>query len=358
MTLDFDKMAQHPASWLTAPGQQTSVVLSSRVRLARNIRGLRYPNSADSETMRKVVNYVGTAIERSAVLDSAGFIKSAELNPLARDFLVERHLISPTFLEDESNKALYVDEDERTSIMINEEDHLRMQSMFPGLHLYRAFKRANQLDDELCGSLEIDYDPDFGYLTACPTNVGTGMRASVLIHLPGLVLTGEIDEVIARISKLGLVVRGFYGEGSDVLGNLFQISNQTTLGASENEILKSIESITESIITEEDEARERLLSEAEHQIDDKVWRAYGILKYARSLTSEEVMNMLSAVRFGVALGRVSFVDLDQINEILLLSQPAHLQMYFGEEMDQSRRDVVRAKMVRERLRISDRRSDP
>lgn len=358
MTPSFDKMAHHPASWLTAPGQQTSVVLSSRVRLARNISGMRYPNSADSDTMRKVVNYVGAAIERSSVLDSAGFIKSDELNSLSRDFLVERHLISPTFLEDESNKAVYVDDDERTSIMINEEDHLRMQSMFPGLHLYRAFERANELDDELSGSLEIDYDPDFGYLTACPTNVGTGMRASVLIHLPGLVLTGDIDNVIARISKLGLVVRGFYGEGSDVLGNLFQISNQTTLGASENEILKSIESITESIIKEEDEARNRLLNEAQHQIDDKVWRAYGILKYARSLTSEEVMNMLSAVRFGVALGRVSFVDLDQINEILLLSQPAHLQMYFGEEMNQSQRDVVRAKLVRERLRNCDRRSDP
>jgi protein arginine kinase len=358
MTPLFDEMAKHPASWLTAPGQQTSVVLSSRVRLARNIRGLRYPNSADSETMQKVVNYVGAAVERSTSLASAGFMKSDELSPLSRDFLVERHLISPTFLDDEPNRALYIDEDERTSIMINEEDHLRMQSMYPGLHLYRAFERANELDDDLCSSLEIDYDPDFGFLTACPTNVGTGMRASVLIHLPGLVLTGEIDDVIARISKLGLVVRGFYGEGSDVLGNLFQISNQTTLGASENEILKSIESITESIITDENEARNRLVSEAENQIDDKVWRAYGILKYARSLTSEEVMNMLSAVRFGVALGRVSFIDLDRINEMLLLSQPAHLQMYYGEEMDQSKRDAVRAQMVRERLRISDRRSDP
>ncbi len=358
MTPNFDDMARQPASWLTAPGQQTSVVLSSRVRLARNISGLRYPNSADSDTMQKVVSYVGTAIERSNSLTSEGFIKSSDLSSLTRDFLVERHLISPTFLDDEPNRALYIDEDERTSIMINEEDHLRMQSMYPGLHLYRAFERANELDDDLCSSLEIDYDPDFGFLTACPTNVGTGMRASVLIHLPGLVLTGEIDNVIARISKLGLVVRGFYGEGSDVLGNLFQISNQTTLGASENEILKSIETITESIITEEDAARNRLLNEAENQIDDKVWRAYGILKYARSLTSEEVMNMLSAVRFGVALGRVSFVDLDQINEILLLSQPAHLQMFYGEEMDQSKRDAVRAQMVRERLRISDRRSDP
>lgn len=353
MPLDLEKMSKKPASWLAAPGQEASVVLSSRVRLARNLKGMQYPNSADDATLEKVVTYVGAACERAENLRSSDFIKSTELNDLQRDFLVERHLISPTFLDGEPNKALLVDPDERTSIMVNEEDHLRVQSMQPGLELQKAYERAISCDDQLCASLDIDYDPDFGFLTACPTNVGTGMRASALIHLPGLVLTREIDNVIARISNLGLVVRGFYGEGSDVLGNLFQISNQTTLGISESEILSSIESITRTIIEEEDVARKRLIEEAPNQIDDKVWRAYGILKYARTLTSEETMNLLSAIRLGIALGRVSFVKLEQVNEMLLLSQPAHLQMYYGEEMDEAQRDSVRAHMVRGKLRDSD-----
>ncbi|MFQ5606577.1 MAG: protein arginine kinase [Candidatus Zixiibacteriota bacterium] len=358
MGLNLEKMAHKPASWLAAPGQEASVVLSSRVRLARNLDGLKYPNSADDSTLEKVVTYVEAACERADDLQSASFVKSTELANLERDFLVERHLISPTFLDGDPHKALLVDPDERTSIMVNEEDHLRVQSMQPGLQLQKAYERATSYDDQICGSLDIDYDPDFGFLTACPTNVGTGMRASALIHLPGLVLTREIDNVIARISKLGLVVRGFYGEGSDVLGNLFQISNQTTLGISEAEILSSIESITRSIIDEEDIARKRLIEEAPNQIDDKVWRAYGILKYARTLTSEETMNLLSAVRLGIALERITFVKLERVNEMLLLSQPAHLQMYHGEEMDESQRDSERAHMVREKLRVGDRRDDP
>lgn len=352
------KMAQHPASWLAAPGEDASVVLSSRVRLARNISGLRYPGSADGETMEKVVSYAAAARERSKKLSAGSFYPAAELDMLSRDFLIERHLISPTFLDGDPHKAALIDEDERTSVMVNEEDHLRIQSMLPGLDLRSAYKRASEVDEELCSSLDIDFDPDFGYLTACPTNVGTGMRGSVLIHLPGLVLTRDIDNVIARISKLGLVVRGFYGEGSDVLGNLFQISNQTTLGISENEALHNIESITRSIIEEERQARARLIDEASLQIDDKVWRAYGILKYARTLSSDETMNLLSAVRLGISLGLITFIELNQINEILLLSQPAHLQMHYGQEMDSERRDLVRAELIREKLRISDRRKEP
>jgi protein arginine kinase len=213
-----------------------------------------------------------------------------------------------------------------------------------------AFDMAVAYDAEVGRYLEYDYDPDFGYLTACPTNAGTGMRASVLIHLPGLVLTKEIDNVIKYITRSGLIVRGFYGEGSDVLGNLFQVSNQNTLGISEEEIMGQINRIAREIIEKEAIARQRLIDEAADMIEDKIWRAYGILKNARVLTSDEVMNLLSAVRLGHAMKIIDFLDITLINEILLLSQPAHLQKYYGSEMDSNRRDFVRAQMVREKLR--------
>jgi len=358
MNSRFVSMSRRTASWLSAPGMETAVALSSRVRLARNLRGLEYPHSANGDTLERVVTYVAAGRERSPKLAESAYYRGLDLTELDSDFLVERHLISPAFTESDDHKATLIDPTEQVSIMVNEEDHLRVQAIVPGLNVRSAFKIADTYDDELCAHLEIDYDPDFGFLTACPTNVGTGMRASTLLHLPGLVLTREIDLVIARITKLGLAVRGFYGEGSDVLGNLFQISNQTTLGVSEDETLDNIELITRQIIDEELVARRRLISEAGEQIEDKIWRAFGILKYARSLSSEEVMNMLSAVRLGVSLGRIEFLSLSQVNELLLLSQPAHLQMYYDEEMDPTRRDVVRADLVREKLRAADPRSEP
>ena len=353
----LDDMARHPATWLVEPGKETSVALSSRVRLARNMSGIQYPSSASPAALEKVITYLNSGRERSNRLKQADFFMSDTLSDLDKDFLVERHLISPNFLDHDNSRAVLIAPSEHVSIMVNEEDHLRIQALTAGLDLHAAFTLANEYDDEVCKHLEIDYDPDFGFLTACPTNVGTGMRASALMHLPGLVLTREIDEIIGRISKLGLVVRGFYGEGSDVLGNLFQISNQTTLGVSENETLDSIESITKSIVEEEQRARRRLVTEAGEQIDDKVFRAYGILKHARVLTSEEVMNLLSAVRLGVALGRINFLTIEMVNELLLLSQPAHLQKYYEEEMDTDRRDILRAELVREKLRAADRRKE-
>jgi protein arginine kinase len=234
--------------------------------------------------------------------------------------------------------------------MVNEEDHLRIQSLAPGLDPKGAYELASRYDSEIGRYLEYDYDPDFGYLTACPTNAGTGMRASILIHLPGLVLTREIEKVISQITRSGLIVRGFYGEGSDVLGNLFQVSNQNTLGLTEDDILSQIAKSAREIIESEAEARRLLVDEAADMIEDKIWRAYGILKHARVLTSEEVMNLLSALRLGHAMKIIDFLDLALINEILLLSQPAHLQKFYGSEMDHNKRDFVRAQMVREKLR--------
>ncbi|MFH1687645.1 MAG: protein arginine kinase [bacterium] len=346
----FEDMAKSSAAWLSGKGDDALVVLSSRVRLARNIAGCQFPASADDETRKRVVGYFDSTKARSELLAEGLYCKATDLDDLDRNFLIERHLISPGFLDGDPNRALYVASDERVSIMINEEDHLRIQALSPGLDLDGSLDLALLHDSEIGSHLEFAYDPDFGYLTACPTNAGTGLRASVLIHLPGLVLTREIDKVISRITRSGLTVRGFYGEGSDVLGNLFQLSNQNTLGVSENEILREIDRVTADIVEAEASARQRLIDEAADMIEDKIYRAYGILKHARVLTSDEVMNLLSAVRLGHAMKIIDSLDVTLINDMLLLSQPAHLQKYYGSEMDSNRRDFVRAQMVREKLR--------
>jgi protein arginine kinase len=346
----FEDMAKSPAAWLSGTGDEALVVLSSRVRLARNVAGCTYPSSADLETRKRIVGYFDSSATRSQLLGAGMYCKATDIAPIDKDFLVERHLISPVFLDGDLSKALLIGHGELVSVMVNEEDHLRIQALSAGLDCEGAFAQAMKYEAEIGRYLEYDYDPDFGYLTACPTNAGTGMRASVLIHLPGLVLTRDIDKVISRITRSGLLVRGFYGEGSDVLGNLFQISNQNTLGISEADILAQIMRVTREIIAEEAAARQRLVDEAADMIEDKIWRAFGILKHARVLTSDEVMNLLSAVRLGHAMKIIDFLNASLINEILLLSQPAHLQKFYGHEMDPARRDFVRAQMVRDKLR--------
>lgn len=345
----FEEMVKKPAGWINGEGEESSVVLSSRIRLARNIAGVKFPNSADPETREKLLQLFDSAVNKSEFLQDGTFYRTSGMDRTNSSFLVERHLISPTMLDHLDGSGVYIASTEQLSIMVNEEDHLRIQALTSGLEMDRTMELASQYDNEVGRLLEYDYDSDFGFLTACPTNVGTGLRASVLIHLPGLVLTREIEKVIHKVTKMGLIVRGFYGEGTDVLGNLFQISNQTTLGQSENDILEAIERVTRTIIADEATARNRLKEEAYDQISDKIWRAYGILKHARVLSSEEVMNLLSAVRLGLAMGIIETVSIATINDILLLSQPAHLMKYYGEEMDVDRRDIVRAEMVREKL---------
>jgi len=348
----FEEMAKSPAAWLAGKGNEADVVLSSRVRLARNVAGCNFPTSADSETKKRVVGYIDSAITRSPLLSGGQYVKAADIDSLDRDFLIERHLISPVFLNGDLTKALLIGPAEQVAVMVNEEDHLRIQALTPGFDVEGACQMAIKYETEIGHYVEFDYDADFGYMTACPTNAGTGMRASVMIHLPGLVLTRDIEKVIQRITRSGLLVRGFYGEGTDVLGNLFQVSNQNTLGVSEEEILTQITRITREIIDNEAAARQTLLDEAADMIEDKIWRAFGILKYARVLTSDETMNLLSAIRLGHAMKLIDFLSIAQINEMLLLSQPAHLQKYYAQEMDHNRRDFVRAQMVREKLRNS------
>jgi protein arginine kinase len=345
----FEQMARKPAVWLSGEGSSSQVVLSSRARLARNIANSPFPARADTDKRESILSFVKTAVGKSAELSRGTIVDCNQLDELDRSFLVERHLVSLEFTQCRDFSALLIGEEEDVSVMVNEEDHLRIQALASGLDIRKAFQLASRADDELSKSLEFAFDPTFGYLTSCPTNTGTGMRASVLVHLPGLALTREIEKVIAEISKVGLVVRGFYGEGSDVLGNLFQVSNQKTLGRSEDEIMDDLEGVTKGIIEREENVRKRMFNEAKDQIEDKIWRAYGILKHARALTSEEVLNMLSAIRLGIGTGVVDQVSLSQVNEILALTQPAHLQKYFERRMETGERDRVRAELVRSKL---------
>jgi protein arginine kinase len=233
--------------------------------------------------------------------------------------------------------------------MINEEDHLRLQAMQSGLQLRDTWRIIDRIDDDMSDNLDYAFSEQYGYLTACPTNVGTGLRASVLIHLPALVLTKEIDKVIKGISQVGLTVRGFYGEGTEVIGNLFQISNQTTLGRTEEDIVDNIERCTRQIINYEEEARRTLLADARPQTEDKIWRAYGILANARVLSSHELMSLVSAVRLGASLSIIKSISIATLNNLLMLMQPAHLQKFSGKMMDANERDERRAELVRERL---------
>jgi protein arginine kinase len=345
----FEELVKKSASWLSEDGPQSEIVLSSRVRFARNLKEFKFPPSADTDTRDKIITFIKTAFENAGILNQGKFLKSTDINSLDQNFLVERHLISPEFMKDGTGRGLFIDNSNHLSIMINEEDHIRLQVLSAGLSINDCWELASEMDIRLSGKIEYAYDNKFGYLTSCPTNVGTGLRASILIHLPGLVLTRDIDNVINRISKVGLVARGFYGEGTDVLGNLFQISNQTTLGRSEDEIIDSLSKVTQQIIEYEMNSQETLMKDASDQIEDKVWRSYGILLHARVLSSNEIMNLLSALRLGVSLKLIDEVSLDDINDLLIVTQPAHIQKYFNREMDSTERDMIRADLVRERL---------
>jgi len=277
----FEGLIGHTASWLKADGRDAAIVVSSRVRLARNIQNMLYPNKSNADESDKVREYIRKALEKKGLLDNGQFFHSEDIDELDRKFLIERHMISPEFLTNRISRGLYITDEEDISIMINEEDHLRIQALVSGMEIKNAMEIAEEVDAKLGQILSYDYDGDYGYLTSCPTNCGTGMRASVLIHLPGLVLLREIDKIIEKITKLGLTVRGFYGEGTEVLGNLFQISNQTTLGRTEQDITDSLEQVTHQLIEHEENARRILIRDAPDEIKDKIWRAYGILKHAR-----------------------------------------------------------------------------
>lgn len=346
-------LGEQGLEWIRATGPDAEVVLSSRVRVARNLQGVPFPDRAGSDERADVMALVRAALGRVDSLDSGTMWEIGEIPELDRQLLLERHLISRELLgtrgSPRESSALILADGAPFGVMVNEEDHLRVQALASGFDLVDAWRNVELLDAELGGLLPLAYHHQFGFLTACPTNVGTGLRASVLVHLPGLVLTQEVSKVLEGIAQVGLTYRGLYGEGSEVVGNLFQISNQTTLGKSEEDLIDQLARVAGKVIDYERRARGILLREAPAVIEDKVWRAYGTLRHARSVTQTELMNLLSAVRLGVSLKLMKTPRVKTLNEILILGQRAHLESRAGGGLDDPEADVVRAAFVRERL---------
>jgi protein arginine kinase len=337
-------------AWLEGSGAHSDIVLSTRVRLARNLQGHAFSSRVKDADRNQILERVRAAVAETGLDGGAGY-ELASMPALGRRILHERHLVSRELagLAGEApvrGAALFVSAGDTVGVMVNEEDHLRLQAIMSGLRLQDAFHTVDRLDEELGAQLPFAYHPEYGYLTSCPTNVGTGLRASILVHLPGLVLTKEIGKVLQGIGQVGLTFRGLYGEGSEVVGNFFQISNQTTLGKSEEDLIEHLQKIVGRVIQYEMGARDILMRDAPTVIEDKIWRAYGLLRYARSLSFEEVMNLLSGIRLGVSMNLLSGLRVYTLNKIMIFAQDAHLEQAAGRPLRDAESDLHRATYVR------------
>lgn len=342
------------SSWMNEQGPESEIVLTSRVRLARNLKNFRFPSLFSTEEAREIMKIIqDIARNRFPAELQVEFLKMDELKPLEKRVLVEKHLISPQLAEESGDGAVILSSGEDISIMINEEDHLRIQCLSPGLQLHETLQKANQLDDLIENGVDYAFDETLGYLTSCPTNVGTGIRASAMMHLPGLVLTQQIKQIIPAIHQLGLVVRGIYGEGSEAIGNIFQISNQVTLGTSEENIVSDLTSVIRQIITQERSAREALVQTSNIQLEDRVYRSLGVLQNSRIIETKEAARCLSDVRLGIDLGYIQNISKQILNELMILMQPGFLQLYAGRALSPYERDIRRATLIRERLRLEE-----
>ncbi|MEO6436657.1 MAG: protein arginine kinase [Tepidisphaeraceae bacterium] len=348
--MKLSDLTNHAGEWLRGSGPMSEVVISSRIRLARNLAG--YPFLARcSRAQRTTIEHkTRDAILAANVTAQMLYVDLDGSPEIDRQLLVERHLISKPHATAEGARGVAIGENETLSIMTNEEDHLRIQVLRSGLQLEEAWEQINKIDDVLESKLDYTFHPRFGYLTACPTNVGTGIRVSVMLHLPALKLTGEIEKVFRAAKDLRLAVRGLYGEGTEATGDFYQISNQTTLGKSEDEIISDFKHLViPKIIDYEHHARRTLLNDRTIALDDKVFRALGTLRFARLITSEDTLGFLSHLRLGVHLGRIKDIDVRTINELFLLTQPAHLQKLQGKKLDGDHRRQARAEYIRTRL---------
>ena len=348
--IDLSLLPDGGMAWLDGSGPESHLVLSTRIRLARNLASKPFTPRSTAADREAVLTEVLVVARETVSLRNAITFRLDGLERTDRQLLHERHLISKELAglgepgHVRAGAALLVQD--RSGVMLNEEDHLRLQGLRSGFALEAAYADVDRVDAELGQRLPFAFHPEFGYLTSCPTNVGTGLRASVLIHLPGLVLTKEISKVLQGLAQVGLTFRGLYGEGSEVVGNFFQLSNQTTLGKSEQELLDHLGKMVRQVITYEEQARQVLLRDVPTIIEDKVWRAYGLLRYARTLSFDETMNLLSGVRLGVGLGLIERVGLYTLNKLLVHTQPAHLAVLEGIRPDDPELNVRRAHYVR------------
>ena len=339
-----------PAETARRHGPHDRIVMSSRVRLARNLKDAAFPGWAKKPERVKILETIRPAVESLPEMKDAFSEAMDNLGALDKQILVERHLISREHAAKSSGSGLVLNREETFCVMINEEDHLRMQALRPGLQLKQAWNAIDHLDSELEKKLDYAFDGDLGYLTACPTNLGTGIRVSAMLHLPGLVLGEQINPIIQSVNKLGLAVRGLYGEGTEALGNVFQVSNQMTLGESETLIVERLEKVLSQIIEHEDNARLTLLEKKPKVVYNQIGRAYGILANAHSITSKETMNLLSLLKLGVDMGLFSGAERSLVDELFLVTQPAHLQKQLSDKLSAEERDLLRADMVRDRLK--------
>jgi protein arginine kinase len=340
------ELARRPGEWLRGAGPESDIVISSRVRLARNLAN--YPFSARLSAAERadVHRRLRDVILAEEISTPEMYLELTDAGELERTLLVERHLISREHSDGGGRRGVAVGEGEVVSVMVNEEDHLRIQVMKSGLQLREAWTLCDGTDDLIEAHVEYSFDKELGYLTACPTNVGTGMRASVMMHLPALVITRQIAKVFQAASKMNLAVRGLYGEGTEATGHFYQISNQSSLGRTEEQIIATIERVIPQIVRYERSARGSLMAKDRLRLEDRVWRAYGMLRYARMVTSEETLQLLSAVRMGVQLGMLVGLDEKRINALVLETQPAHLQALHGGELLPEERDRVRAEYLK------------
>jgi len=347
--MNLQKMVNSTNQWLKGDGPEADIVFSSRVRLARNLKDLVFPPWAKNSVLKNVSETVLNAVKKSNYFKDAYVVNMSELGLRERSFLLERHLISVEFTESKDYRFLVVQKGETISLMINEEDHLRLQSILSGLQIMEAWRLSDKVDDELGRNLNYAFLPQLGFLTTCPTNTGTGMRASCMVHLPGLVITRRINDLLKNISQLGLVARGLYGEGTESQGDFFQISNQVTLGLREEEIVDNVERVTRQVVEQEKKAREILLKRNGTQLIDRVGRAYGILTNAHMISSKEAIELLSKLRLGVSLHLLPEFSMGVLNELLFLIGPAQLQVMSERDLNPLSRDKLRAKIIREKL---------
>ncbi|MEM7810371.1 MAG: protein arginine kinase [Planctomycetota bacterium] len=339
--------------WLRGDGPESDIVISSRIRLARNLAQFPFPPRASKTARAEAGAYLKEKLSDLDVAPTLTFFDVAGLEEIDRQFLVERQLISRELSDGDGSRGVCLSRAENVSLMVNEEDHLRIQVLHSGFDLEDTWRRVDALDDAIEEEVTYAFDDQFGYLTSCPTNCGTGIRVSVMLHLPALVLTKEIQKVFQALQKISLAVRGLYGEGSQAMGDFYQISNQTTLGKSEDEIIANLREVVPNIIGYERRYRDALVKRDRQQLHDQVARAHGILRNAQTISSEETMHLLSSLRMGINTGLIDDVEMQTVNELFIQTQPAHLQKLREEELPSSERNVARAAYLRSRLQLDE-----
>ncbi|MFN4982430.1 MAG: protein arginine kinase [Akkermansiaceae bacterium] len=349
----FSTLLKHPADWMIATDEANSAVITSRIRLARNLRNYPFPGWVKKSERAAILDIIRPAVEDLPPMKDAFSRELSELSSMQKQVLVERHLISREHAARTDGSGAVIERRQSFSIMLNEEDHLRMQSIRPGLRLTEAYEALNDLDSQLEEKLDYAFDPQLGYLTTCPTNLGTGMRASAMLHLPALVLSDQIGQVLQAVNKIGLAVRGLYGEGTESLGNLYQISNQSTLGEREDAIISRLERVISQVASHEQNARQKLMEDDPDMVSDKIGRAYGVLRHAYLIDSKEALNHLSLLRLGGNLGFFPKETVTVCDSLLMDIQQAHLQLHAGMKLSPEHRDAIRAEILRSRLQSLD-----